>query len=342
MTPSASPTRRDVLRRSVAALVTGGALLSATPGSTAGSSSASPAAPAPKPAAGADDPPAAPPRVPVVDTHVHCFAGPGDARFPYHDKAPYRPDKPATPEDLLTLMDAAGVDHAVIVHPEPYQDDHRYLEHCLTVGKGRLKGTCLFFSEKDGWERDLPALAKRTPLVAVRIHAYVQERLPPFDRPDRIRAYWKAAAGLGLAVQIHFEPRWAAKFTPFLKEFPDTPVLVDHLGRPMQGTGEEWAEVLRWADRPNVHVKLSALPVKSNYPHRDPAGPVGKLLAAYGAKRLIYGGGFEAASVGKPDPYRAARQRVIDAVREADPKVSDADLAAILGGNAAKLMGFGK
>src|SRR2546426_577179 len=78
--------------------------------------------------------------MPVVDAHLHCFAGKDDARFPYHPNAPYRPEAPATPERLIELMNGAGVDHAIVVHPEPYQDDHRYLEYCLEVGKGRLKG----------------------------------------------------------------------------------------------------------------------------------------------------------------------------------------------------------
>ena len=40
----------------------------------------------------------------------------------------------------------AAIDHAVIVHPEPYQDDHRYLEYCFSrePAKGFFKGTCLF------------------------------------------------------------------------------------------------------------------------------------------------------------------------------------------------------
>src|SRR5262245_52741786 len=91
-------------------------------------------------AAGADK---AANRPPVVDTHVHCFAGKDDARFPYHPRAPYRPDAPATPQHLLQCMNEAGVDFAIIVHPEPYQDDHRYLEYCFDVGKSRFKGTCL-------------------------------------------------------------------------------------------------------------------------------------------------------------------------------------------------------
>jgi len=43
-------------------------------------------------AAGADK---SPNRAPVMDTHVHCFARKDDARFPYHCRAPYRPDVPA-------------------------------------------------------------------------------------------------------------------------------------------------------------------------------------------------------------------------------------------------------
>src|SRR5687768_15751291 len=145
---------------------------------------------------------AAPKKVPVVDAHLHCFAGPDDRRFPYHERAPYRPEA-ATPEHLLKCMDGAGVDYAIVVHPEPYQDDHRYLEHCLEVGKGKLKGTCLFFAGRDGNATQLKALAKKVPLVAGRIHAYVEGRLPPFGKPE-LRELWKQYADAGLAVQLHF------------------------------------------------------------------------------------------------------------------------------------------
>ncbi len=74
------------------------------------------------------------PKALIIDTHVHCFAGTRDKRFPYHERAPYQPEVAATPGHLLKTMTEAGVDRAVIVHPEPYQDDHRYLEHCLDKG----------------------------------------------------------------------------------------------------------------------------------------------------------------------------------------------------------------
>jgi predicted TIM-barrel fold metal-dependent hydrolase len=273
---------------------------------------------------------------PVIDTHLHCFAGPSDKRFPYHARAPYRPEKAATPEHLLKCMDGAGVDFTVVVHPEPYQDDHRYLEHCLRVGGKRVKGTCLFFCDRDGSVEKMPGLVKRWPgrIVAARLHAYAPKRLPPFDSPKLIRKLWKTATDLGLAMQLHFEPRYAPALEPFIKEFAKTRVIVDHLGRPFQGTPKEHAVVVRWARFKNVIMKVSSLPSQSSYPHRDVAPVIKQLTKAYGADRLISGGGFNADAT--PKSYRAYRERV----RSYLAHLSAAEQAKILGGTAARILGF--
>jgi predicted TIM-barrel fold metal-dependent hydrolase len=271
--------------------------------------------------------------VPVVDTHLHCFAGKDDRRFPYHKDAPYKPDDASSPEHLLDCMKDAGVDYAVVVHPEPYQDDHRYLEHCLSVGKEKLKGTCLFFAQDRDAPAKLKALAKKFPLVAARVHAYNPDRLPPFGKPE-LKALWKAAADAGLAVQLHFEPRYAEGFEPYIKEFKDTRVFVDHLGRPFQGTEKEHAVVLKWGKLDNVVMKLSAVPSNRAYPHRDPQPVVKQLTEAFGADRLMYGGGFGAGATGKS--YRAERERIAQLLAH----LSAADRAKVFGGTAARLMGF--
>jgi len=269
-------------------------------------------------------------RTPVVDGHVHCFAGTADPRFPYHAQAPYRPEAPATPEHLLRLMDEAGVDHAVVVHPEPYQDDHRYLAHCLEVGRGRLKGTVLFFADRPGWEAALKEAAKTLPVVAARVHAYAPDRLPPFGKPE-LRALWKSAVDLGLAVQIHFEPRYAAGFEPYLDEFRST-VIVDHLGRPLQGTPEEHERVVRWAEKyPHTVMKLSQFAPTTSYPHRDITPIVRRLADAYGADRMVYGGGYDAGATA--ESYRATRERARALVAHLSP----ADQAKVLGGTARRL-----
>jgi predicted TIM-barrel fold metal-dependent hydrolase len=268
---------------------------------------------------------------PVVDTHLHCFAGPDDPRFPYHQRAPYRPAAAATPEHLLKCMDGAGVDFAVVVHPEPYQDDHRYLEHCLAVGGRRLRGTALVFADRPGSAEKLPDLAKRLGVISARIHAYAPDRLPPFGKPE-LRALWKSAADLGLAVQLHFEPRWAGGFEPYLSEFKATTVIIDHLGRPLQGTPEEHERVVGWAAKfPHTVMKLSSYAPESQYPHRDIAPIVRRLSDAYGPDRMIYGGGFGEDAT--PASYRASRERA----RSLIGHLSAADQAKILGGTAARL-----
>lgn len=273
--------------------------------------------------------------IPVIDTHLHCFAGRSDARFPYHPNAPYQPEEAATPEHLLHCMAGAGVDHAIVVHPEPYQDDHRYLEHCLDVGQGKLKGTCLFFADQPGSLERMTELVQRREgqIIAARIHAYAPDRLPPFGKPE-LRALWRQIGELGLAVQLHFEPRYAPGFEPLIREFAETTVIIDHLGRPFQGTAEEHGVVTDWARLPNTIMKLSSLPEKSQYPHRDIAPLIKTLADAYGPDRLIYGGGFNAKAT--PESYRAYRERLLSYLTH----LSAQDQEKILGGTASRLFGF--
>jgi len=269
----------------------------------------------------------------LIDTHLHCFAGSDDRRFPYHERAPYRPEGPATPEHLLRCMDDAGVDFAVVVHPEPYQDDHRYLEHCLKVGGKRLKGTILLFADRPGSLDKMPDLVRRMDVIAVRVHAYAPGRLPPFGKPE-LKRLWKLATEHGLAVQLHFEPRYAPGFEGLIREFKETRVVIDHLGRPFQGTPKEHAAVVAWSRFPNTIMKLSSLPSNRSYPHREIGPVVKQLTEAYGADRMIYGGGFGADAAGKS--YRAAFERA----RSVIDHLSAADQSKILGGTAAQLFGF--
>ena len=230
-------------------------------------------------------------------------------------------------------MDAAGVDHAIVVHPEPYQDDHRYLEHCLELGKGKLKGVGLFFADRPGSLEKIAPLAKRIPLVALRVHAYVPDRLPPFGSPE-LKRIWTIATDLGIAVQLHFEPRYAARFLPLIKAFPNTKVIVDHLGRPFQGLPDEHENVFKMARHRNTIIKLSSIPSTRQYPHRDITPIIHRLVEAFGPDRMIYGGGFGADTTG--ETYRASFENARAYIQH----LPVSDQALILGENASKLFRF--
>jgi predicted TIM-barrel fold metal-dependent hydrolase len=179
----------------------------------------------------------------------------------------------------------------------------------------------------------LPELAKRLPVVTARIHAFQADRLPPFGKPE-LRQLWKLASDSGLAVQLHFEPRYAAGFEPLIREFKQTRVIVDHLGRPFQGAAEDNDRVLRWADFPNVVMKLSSFPARDAKEAADLPRVVRRLADAFGADRLIYGGGFDEKAT--PETYRAERERTAALLDFLRPEAR----AKVMGANAAKLFGF--
>ncbi len=229
---------------------------------------------------------------PVIETHVHLF---DPQRVPYATDAPYKP--PAyTVEQHAELVKAAALTHSIIVHPEPYQDDHRYLEYAFEhePRPGYFKGTCLFDPLRDDTPTRVRALTRRWPkrIVAMRIHAMSAkpEASGPIRNRDlrdpRMAACWRDLSGMGLAIQMHFIPAQAANIYDLAARFPETTVVLDHMGRPGQGTDEEYRNVLKMAKLPRVILKFSNW---ADY-KGDLAQLTRRLYDAFGPDRMIWGG----------------------------------------------------
>jgi predicted TIM-barrel fold metal-dependent hydrolase len=285
---------------------------------------------------------AARPKGVLVDSHVHLF---DPARVPYHAQATYKP--PAAPlEAYVAFVREAKIDHTVIVHPEPYQDDHRYLEYCFEhePSPGFFKGTCLFDPIAADTPARMAALVKKLPnrIVALRIHEVRAEGKPattagPIKDRDlhhpAMKQTWRAAQSLGLAIQMHFIPRFAPAIGELAAEFRDTPVILDHLARAGQGTPTEFEQVLRLAQYPRVYMKYSALNYSSKqpYPYPDAKPLVGRTYEAFGANRVIWGGlGMNMAEFEK-------QSALFDLMFDSAP---ESDRAKIRGLNAMKLFHF--
>ncbi len=275
----------------------------------------------------------------TVDAHIHLFE---PARFPYHSKAVYRPA--ASPLDpYLKFARSAGIAHVVIVHPEPYQDDHRYLEYCFEheSPRGLFKGTCLFDPLDSATPQRLADLVKKWPdrIVALRVHAMNPpgapfEKTGPIENRDlgdpAMTRAWAAAAKLGLAVQMHFLPHHAPAIGKLAAEFRDMPVILDHMGRAGQGSAADAEEVLRLAKLPRVFFKFSGVGYSSKQkaPYADAKPFVRRALAEFGADRILWGG------LGHNAKENQDARAVFDAMFG---DLRPADAAKIRGANAARL-----
>lgn len=272
-----------------------------------------------------------------VEAHLHLFE---PARFPYHPAATYKP--PAEPlGPYLNFAAAHRVRHAVIVHPEPYQDDHRYLEYCFANEKpaGFFKGTCLFDPIDPATPGKLRELTRRWPkrIVALRVHAMNGPKEPflksgPLKNRNladpAMKRTWAACADLGLAVQMHFVPHHAPAIAALAKAVPVT-VILDHLGRAGVEDGG-WDQVVRLAELPRTVLKFSGLGYssKQKHPYPDLAPHIERLVKAFGTDRMVQGG------VGPSDKlYREAAEQL-------NAFIPAKDRPAVRYGNAMRIYGF--
>jgi predicted TIM-barrel fold metal-dependent hydrolase len=284
------------------------------------------------------------PEGPLVDTHIHLFAS-DTRRFPYHRNAPYRPEA-RTLEEYAPFVKQAGIDHVIIVHPEPYQDDHRYLEYCFAnePRPGLFKGTCLYDPLAPDSGKRMEALVRKHPsrITALRIHATQDPSLPfttsgPIrDRDPRhpgVSELWRKAGALGLAVQLHMTPHYAAALRSVAEQLPDVPVIIDHFARAGQGRPEQYEDVLRFAKLPKAYMKFSGIRYSSRQepPYRDTKPLVRRTFDAFGPDHMIWGG--LGASM-------ADFERQVSIFNELFDFASEADKRKIRGETAMQLFGF--
>jgi predicted TIM-barrel fold metal-dependent hydrolase len=300
---------------------------------------------------------------PIVESHVHLF---GDlAAFPTHPNGPRR-NAPDPLENYVPFCREVGIRRAVHVSAEPYQDDHRYLEHCFTIEPepGFIKGTVLFDTTAADTPRRLTEIVRRNPgrIVALRLHRTADPKLPPTKPGDPIRdrdlshpntlRVWRTAGELGVAIQAHIVPHYAPAIEALARQAPDTLLIVDHFGHAgvagsvrgsngIQLARGEWGykdpaefrKTLALAKLKRVVLKVSSLQYSSRrpYPHEDLRPLVRQAFDAFGPERLMWG------SLGHSLAEFKEKAALFDTLFDF---ISPADKARIQGGTALDIFNF--
>lgn len=269
-----------------------------------------------------------------IDAHQHVWRlARGDYGWLTPALAPlYRDFAPA---DLAPLLARHRIARTVLVQAAPTVAETRFL---LEVA-----ATTPFVAGVVGWAdfaaADAPdvitALAADPLLVGLR--PMVQD-IADDDwllRADLTPAF--AALGAhGLVFDALVLPRHLSRLLVLLDRHPALPVVVDHGAKPFISDGrlDPWrADMAAVAARPNTVCKLSGLVTEAGAGWTAEAlrPYVDHLLSTFGPQRLLWGSDWPVVNLaGGYDRWHAATEALLAGLGEADR-------AAILGGNAARI-----
>lgn len=235
----------------------------------------------------------------VIEWNAHIFSA-DTGKYPFHPRAAYvpHPDQlSANPlADYTERMQAEGIERAILVHPEPYGDDHRLVIDCVQSRPDLFKTTALFYPDDPSAPTKLRELVKQHPdmFVAHRFHAHDGKRtyLNSF-RDENVGTLWRTGGELGLVIELHIDSEYASQVDGLISEHPEFPVLIDHLAEAKYGSAPRFADVIRLARHPNVYMKLSGLNhFATDEPLYESAVPFTRWVAeAFGPDRMVWGSG---------------------------------------------------
>lgn len=238
----------------------------------------------------------------IVETNLHVY--PEDTtRFPFHPNRTYTPP-PAPLEPYLKFAKEVHIGPVVIVHPSPYQDDHRVLEYCFEnePSPGFFKGTCFFDPIDPKTPGRMKEISNKHPgrIKAMRIFEDRKASDPPTTtgtirdrdlRDPMVKTVWKTAGSLGMAIQMVPIPSHAPQIYAMAADIKDTRVIIDHLSAPTKGTPAEYEEVLMLAKLPNVVMKSTSLQgaTTEKFPYPGLQALSRRVFDAFGPDRMMWG-----------------------------------------------------
>ncbi len=228
----------------------------------------------------------------ILDTHAHIYSR-DEKRYPTIDKPLRPPGGKGSLEDLRRETNENGVTAACIVQVSSfYGFDNRYICDSAKAAPSWTAGVCTLDPD-DPHSPGLLQQYKRD--YGIRGMRSIAARNGHFDHPG-VRALWKTALEEGIVINALSGLQTAPQVDQLVGEFPDLPVVLDHCLNPTIGPqlGATVQQVVKMAQRPNLHAKVSFVPSgsKTGYPCADMHEPCRRIIEAFGPERCIWGSDF--------------------------------------------------
>ena len=227
-----------------------------------------------------------------IDAHSHIWT-PNTERYPL--SAGFRRalmDPPSfTPEELSAQAIPVGVNRVVLIQMSFYGYDNSYMLDTIAQSPDRYRGVAVIDQDRD----NIPATMRELKGKGVRGF-----RIYPKDRPvdrwlsfDGMRAMWTCGSEENLAICCLMDTDGLPELDRMCTEFPDTPVVIDHMCR-VGVTGQiresDVKALCDLAKHKRVTVKVSAFYAlgQKKPPYHDLIPLIQRLCDAYGPERLMW------------------------------------------------------
>jgi predicted TIM-barrel fold metal-dependent hydrolase len=227
------------------------------------------------------------PKYRIIDPHVHVWVT--DPRYPWAKETTNPPKRDATPEMLLELMKANGVERTVIVQYIGYRWDNRYAADTLKKYPQYFQGVARVNPLDPASPDHLSRLVEE---------GFRGVRLSPgsgasgdWIRGELMPPLWKRAESLKVPMLILAPITRMPDIERLAERHPNLVVVIDHMADCPVDQPRELEKLIALARYPKVFVKISHTWAVSRqpYPYLDAQEHVKRLYAAFGPKRLMWG-----------------------------------------------------
>jgi predicted TIM-barrel fold metal-dependent hydrolase len=231
---------------------------------------------------------------PYIDAHSHIWT-PDVAHYPLAKGFAVADMKPPsfTAEELLAQCRPAGVGRVNLIQMSYYEFDNSYMLDMIKLYPDRFVGTGIVDPLAPRPDEAMRALLPKG-VRAFRI-APNYSRLPParWLEPPGYASMFAAAAATGQALSCLIDPDAFPEVDRMCRRYPDTTVIIDHLGRiGVDGTvkANEVDALCALARHPKVLVKVGAFYAlgKKKPPYLDLGPLIRSVVDAFGAKRCMW------------------------------------------------------
>lgn len=199
----------------------------------------------------------------IIDTHLHAVS-PDTSRYPLRQVDlpgnSWVKTAPASAEDLIAQMDAAGVSKGVLVQPVgAYGTDNSYVADAGAAYPDRLATVCVIDMTAADRLEQLRYWTQERGIGGVRLFSVPTPKVPWLDDPATFNI-WEACQDWGVKVSVCLLPEELPRLGQVLTRFPDTPVALDHCGFADFTDGPPWnAAQPLWelAEHKNLYLKVT-------------------------------------------------------------------------------------